>query len=167
MDGTRYTSWIGRFDAEMTQGKVAAALITSMHGLDLAPPIFKVMPRRLLEALTNMAMRNEDKKAASDAVTMRKLAPTVQYEGMLLAEMAGTIDSFRAVPADVLLLGGSKKGPAFLRPALDALARTLPRSQRVELPGLDHGGSSDVSPTNRGGKPEAVATEIGRFFAQP
>jgi hypothetical protein len=39
------------------------------------------------------------------------------------------------VPADVLLLGGSKKGPAFLRPALDALARTLPRNQRVEFPG--------------------------------
>lgn len=166
-DRTRYTSWIGRFDREMAQGQVAAALITSMYGLDLAPPIFKVLPRRLLVALTNMAMKKEDKKAASDAVTMRKLAPTVHYEGVLLAEMAGTIDNFRAVPAGVLLLGGSKKGPAFLRPALDALARTLPRNQRVEFPGLDHGGSSDVSPTNRGGQPEVVASEIRRFFAQP
>ncbi len=55
MGGTRYTDWVGRFDQEMAQGKVAAALITCMYGLDLAPPLFRVLPRRLLEALTSMA----------------------------------------------------------------------------------------------------------------
>ncbi|MGE5289122.1 MAG: alpha/beta fold hydrolase [Micromonosporaceae bacterium] len=167
MDAFRYTGWVDRFDQEMAQGNAAAALITSMYGLDLAPPVFKLMPRRLLEWLTSMAMKNEDKKAASDAVTMRKLAPTVRYEGILLAEVAGTIDTFRTVPADVLLLGGSKKGPAFLKPALEALAQTLPHNRRVEFPGLDHGGSSDASSTNPGGgKPEIVAREIRPFFAQ-
>jgi hypothetical protein len=141
-------------------------MVTSMYGLELAPPIFKVMPRRLLESLTSLAMRSEDKKAASDTVTMRKLAPTVRYEGVLLAEMAGTIATFAAVPADVLILGGSK-GLPFLKPALDALAQTLPHSQRVEFPGLDHGGSSDSSGTNPGGgKPEIVAEEIRRFFTR-
>jgi pimeloyl-ACP methyl ester carboxylesterase len=167
MDATRYASWISRFDQEIAQGNVAAALITSMNGLDLAPPIFKLIPRRLLERLTSMTMKSEDKKAASDTITMRKLAPTIRYEGVLLAEMAGTIDTFRTVPADVLLLGGSKKGPAFLRPALDALAQTLPHNRRVEFPGLDHGGSSDAGSTNPGGgKPEIVAQEIRPFFAQ-
>jgi hypothetical protein len=37
----------------------------------------------------------------------------------------------------------------------------------VEFPGLDHGGSRDVGPTNRGGKPEIVAPAIRSFFAQP
>jgi hypothetical protein len=129
-------------------------MVTGMYGLELAPPIFKVMPRRLLESLTSLAMRREGKKAASDAVTMRRLAPTVRHEGVLLAEMAGTIATFAAVPADVLILGGSK-GLPFLKPALDALAKTLPHSRRVEFPGLDHGGSSDVGGTNPGGgKPE-------------
>lgn len=166
-DPARYTGWVRRFDEEMAQGNVAAALITSMYGLDLAPPVFKLLPRRLLEALTNMAMKSEDKKAGRDTDTMRELAPTLHYEGVLLAEMAGTIETFRTVSADVLLLGGSKKGPAFLRPALDALAQTLPHNQRVELPGLDHGGSSDVSNTNRNGKPEVVAQQMRPFFAQP
>ena len=113
-----------------------------------------------------MSMKSEDKKAASDTVTMRQLAPTVRYEGLLLAEMAGTIGTFAEVPADVLLLGGSK-GLPFLKPALDALARTLPRSQRVEFPGLDHGGSSDASSTNPGGgKPEIVARQVRAFFAK-
>ena len=34
----RYTSWIRRFDQEMARGQTADALITSIRGLDLAPP---------------------------------------------------------------------------------------------------------------------------------
>ena len=166
MDASRHTEWLSRFDQEMAQGNVAAAMVTSMYGLELAPPVLKLMPRRLLESLTSMAMKSEDKKATSDTVTMRKLAPTVHYEGVLLAEMAGTLATFAEVPADVLILGGSR-GLPFLKPALDALVRTLPHNQRVEFPGLDHGGSSDASSTNPGGgKPEIVAQEIRSFFAQ-
>ena len=112
-------------------------------------------------------MKSEDSKAAPDAITMRKLAPTIHYEGVLIAEMAGTVDAFRTVTADVLILGGSK-GLPFLKPARDALARTLPHGRRVEFPGLDHGASSDPSPTNPGGKPEIVAQvarEVRSFFA--
>ncbi len=161
---TRHTSWLPRFDREMAEGKVAAAMITSMFGLDLAPPAFRMIPRPVLAGLTSMLLRSEDKKAGPDAVTMRALAPTLHYEGTLLAEMAGSLDTFASVGADVLLLGGSK-GLSFLRPALDDLARTLPSVRRVELAGLDHGGSADVSPANKGGKPGVVAAELRSFFA--
>jgi pimeloyl-ACP methyl ester carboxylesterase len=167
MDTARYTGWVRRFDREMAQGKVAAAEITCMYGLDLAPPAFKLIGRRLAEALTNRAMKSEDKQAAADAVTMRKLAPTLRWEGLLLAETAGTIGAFAEVPAEVLLLGGDMKRPAFIRPAFDAFAHTLPHNRRVRFPGLDHGGSADVGPTNRHGKPEVVAPAIRSFFAQP
>ena len=162
-----YTSWVHRFDQEIARGQVADALITSLRGLDLAPPALRVMPRRLLVAVTDSAMRKEDAHAASGAVTMRELAPTLRHEPLLLAEMAGTIAAFADVPADVLLLGGDMRRPAFIRPAFDALAHTLPRARCAVLPGLDHGGSSDPGPANRGGKPEAVAPEIRSFFAQP
>ena len=167
MDTAGYTGWVRRFDREMAQGKVAAAEITCMYGLDLAPPAFKLIGRRLAEALTNRAMKSEDKQAAADAVTMRKLAPTLRWEGLLLAETAGTIGAFAEVPAEVLLLGGDMKRPAFIRPAFDAFAHTLPHNRRVRFPGLDHGGSADVGPTNRHGKPEVVAPAIRSFFAQP
>jgi pimeloyl-ACP methyl ester carboxylesterase len=166
MDTTRYTGWVPRFDREMAQGKVAAALITSMYGLDLAPPVFKLMGRRLAESLTNKAMKSEDKKATSDTVTARQLAPTLRWEGVLLAETAGTIGTFAEVPAEVLLLGGDMKRPAFIKPAFDAFARTLPHNRRVRFPGLEHGASSDVGPTNRGSKVEIVAPAIRSFFAQ-
>jgi pimeloyl-ACP methyl ester carboxylesterase len=169
MDAAGHAAWLERFDREMASGKVAAAMITSMYGLELAPPFFKVMPRGLLVSLTEMAMKKEDRKAAPDDITMRKLAPTIHYEGVLIAEMAGPADAFRAVTADVLLLGGSK-GLPFLKPGLDALARTLPRSRRVEFPGLDHGASSDPGHTNPAGKPEIVAQvarEVRAFFGTP
>jgi pimeloyl-ACP methyl ester carboxylesterase len=165
-DSATFTSWTGRFDRELADGRVADALITSMYGLDLAPAALKVMPRRLLVAATSAALKKEDGQAAADAVTMRALAPTIRYEGLLLAEMAGTLGTFAHVDADVLLMGGDMKRPAFIRPAFDALARTLPSSHRVQFPGLDHGGSSDPGPTNRHGQPAAVAAEIRSFFTQ-
>jgi pimeloyl-ACP methyl ester carboxylesterase len=165
-DVSRYTGWLGRFDRELAAGKVAAGLITSLHGLDLAPPAFRLMPRPLAQALTNAAMKSEDGKVGPGDVTMRQLAPTVRYEGRLLAETAGTLAGFADVTAEVLLLGGDMKRPGFIRPAFDALGQTLPRSRQAVFAGLDHGGSSDRGPANRGGQPAVVAPEIRAFFAQ-
>jgi pimeloyl-ACP methyl ester carboxylesterase len=162
----RYTSWTGRFDRELARGQVADALLTSMYGFDLAPPALKVMPRRLLAAATNAAMKKEDAQATAGAVTMRQLAPTIRFEGLLLAELAGAIDTFAAVEAEVLLMGGDMKRPAFIRPAFDALARTLPHRRCVEFGGLDHGGSGDPGPANRGGQPAVVAPEVLSFFTR-
>src|ERR1700760_1513512 len=162
----RYTAWTGRFGQELDRGLTAAALITSMFGFDLAPPALRVLPRRLLVAATNAAMNKEDAQAAAGTVTMRQLAPTIGFEGLLLAELAGSIGWLAEVGADVLLMGGHMKRPAFIRPAFDALARTLPRHRCVQFRGLDHGGSSDPGPTNRAAHPAVVAPEVLSFFAQ-
>jgi pimeloyl-ACP methyl ester carboxylesterase len=156
-------AFLTRFDDELAQGKVAAALVTAMRGAHMGPPIFNVIPRWLLVRLTTMAMADEDKRAQAGAITMRLLAPTLHYDFQLVVELSDKLETFRAVGAEVLLLGGSKS-PAYLKAALDALATVLPRVQRVEFPGLDHGGSSDRSATNRGGNPALVAQELRRFF---
>jgi hypothetical protein len=132
-----------------------------MKGTQMGPPIFNVIPRRLLELLTNMAMKNEDKKAKDYDVTMRMLAPTLHYDFQLVIEMAEKLESFKDIRAEVLLLGGSKS-PAYFKVALDALEKILPLVTRIEFPGLGHGGSGN---TNRGGKPQRVAQELCRFFA--
>jgi pimeloyl-ACP methyl ester carboxylesterase len=167
LDGTKHTAWLTRFDQEMAQGKVAAALVTCMKGLELGGPVMNAMPNWLLESLTNMTMKSEDKKAQPGAVTMRKLAPTLHYDGLLLAEMSGQLERFRAVQVPVLLLSGSK-GLPFLKSTLDSLDKTLPHVvKRVEFPGLEHGGSNNPSNTNRGSKPELVSQELRQFFAKP
>ena len=88
---------------------------------------------------------------------MRKASPFV-------VDMSEKVERFQAASAETLLLGGSKS-PAYLKTALDAVEKVLPRAERVEFPGLDHGASSDLSNTNRGGNPVVVARELRRFFA--
>jgi hypothetical protein len=111
-------------------------------------------------------MKKEDAAAAPDAA-MRKVAPTLRYEGLLLAETAGTVSRFAGVTADVLLMGGDLRRPAFLRPAFDDLARTLPHNRQARFPGLDHGASGDPGPANRGAQPAVLTPDIRSFFSQP
>lgn len=162
-NGSVPTAILTRFDKEIAQGNVAAALITGMKGAQMGPPIFNVIPRWLLELLVSMAMKSEDKKGSGGYIPMRALAPTLRYDFQILVETSGKLESFRAIRAEVLLLGGSKS-PAYLNVALDALEKVLPHAKRVEFPGLDHAASWN---TDRGGNPEPVAQELRRFFAQP
>lgn len=154
------TAGLTRFDNEIAQGKVASALITGMKETQMGPPMLNLMPRWLLERLTMMMLTSEEKKAVRDDVTMRMLAPTLHYDFQLVIEMVGTLESFSAVRADVLLLGGSKS-PAYLKAALDALEKVLPHVRRVEFPGLGHEASGN---TDRRGQPVRVAQELRKFF---
>jgi hypothetical protein len=111
-------------------------------------------------------MRSEDRKAAPDASTMRRLAPTVHHEGVILAERADSVDLYAGVRAEVLLMGGGK-GLPFLAPGRDALAARLPHCRRVEFPGFAHDAPSDpVGPSPRGKADmvDRVADEIRAFF---
>jgi pimeloyl-ACP methyl ester carboxylesterase len=159
-NGSAPTAWLTRFDNEMAQGKVAAAMITGMKGAEMGPPMLNLIPRWLLERMTTMMMASEDKKARDDDVTMRMLAPTLHYDFQLVIEMDGALESFGALRAEVLLLGGSKS-PAYLTRAVDALEKVLPNVTRVEFPGLGHEASGN---TDRRGQPERVAQELRRFF---
>jgi pimeloyl-ACP methyl ester carboxylesterase len=162
-NGTAPTTMFTRLDREIAEGRIASALITGMKAAQLGPPLLDHMPRWLLERLTEMMMANEEKKAGPDEVTMRMLAPTLQYDFQLVIEMAGALASFRAIRAGVLLLGGSKS-PAYLKAALDSLQKLLPGARRVEFPGLGHEASGNA---DRRGRPERVAQELRRFFAEP
>ena len=155
-----------RFDREIADGNVAAALITGMKAARLGPPIFDLIPRWLLERMTRTMLAAADRKAAPDDVTVRMLAPTLHYDFQLVLESQGSLERFAAIGADLLLLGGSES-PAFLTASLDALARVHPRAERVELAGLGHAASGNAGDpmTGRGADPERVARELRRFFA--
>ena len=160
VNGPAPFAWLTRFDEEIARGKIAAAMITGMKGAQMGPPMLNLIPRWLLERLTTTMMASEEKKAGSDDVTMRMLAPTLHYDFQLVIEMGGALESFSALRTDVLLLGGSKS-PAYLKAALDALERVLPLARRVEFPGLGHEASGN---SDRRGQPERVAQELRRFF---
>ncbi len=165
VNGSASTTFLSRYDDEISKGKIAAALVSGMKGAQLGPAVFNFMPRWLLELLTEMGMKEEEKKAKPGELLMRDLAPTLHYDFCLVAETAEKWKNLRAITADVMLLGGNES-PAWLKLALDVLVETLPQAKRVEFPGLNHGGSSDLSSTNRSSKPEIVAQELRRFFTE-
>ncbi len=150
-----------RFDREMAAGDVAAALVTGMQGAKMGPPIFNVMPRWLLVALTKRMMSSQDKKASSNDFSFQSLAPTLHYDFALVVEMSEMLDTFRTMPAEVLLLGGSQS-PAYLKAAVASLEKILPHVKRVEFPGLGHNGSGNAE---WGGQPQRVAQVLREFFA--
>ncbi|HEY6203694.1 MAG TPA: alpha/beta hydrolase [Candidatus Limnocylindria bacterium] len=161
------TALVKRFDDEIARGRVAAALITGMKAAQLGPLVFDLIPRWLLERLTQSMLAGEDKNAKADDITVRMLAPTLRYDLQLVAESGGDLKGFKGIRAEVLLLGGSKS-PAFLQAALDALEKVLPHAKRVEFAGLGHtaSGNSRDRMTGRGAQPSRVAEELRRFFDQ-
>jgi pimeloyl-ACP methyl ester carboxylesterase len=152
-----------RFDRDMAEGNVAGALVTGMQGAQMGPSIFRALPRWLLISLTKIMMKNQAKKAKSGEITYPDLAPTLHYDFALIVEMSERLDSFKDVPAEVLLLGGSQS-PTYLKYALDSLEKILPHVKRIEFPGLDHNGSGN---REWGGQPERVAQELRTFFKLP
>jgi pimeloyl-ACP methyl ester carboxylesterase len=152
-DRSEPAATLARFDREMAEGRVAAALVTAMKGARMGPPVFHLLPRWLLERLTTMGMARDG--------SMHSLAPTLHYDCELIVDMSGPLDRFAALHTEVLLLGGSKS-PAYLKRTLATLAAVLPNATRVELAGLSHEATGNA---DRGGKPERVARELRRFFA--
>lgn len=157
---------IKRYEKEMAEGRLAAALITAMQATQMGPQIFNVMPRGLLELLTNKMMENEDKNAKRGDITMRMLAPTLQHDFRVVVEMHEALESFRGIHTDVLLLGGNKS-PNFLKTDLNLLEKVLTLVTRIEFPGLGHSAAWNYDKQrNPDGNPEQVAQKLKRFFGQ-
>jgi pimeloyl-ACP methyl ester carboxylesterase len=160
------TVLLRRYEKEMDEGNLAAALITAMKATQMGPAIFNVIPSWLLKQLTNLMMVQEDKQANNDDVTMRILAPTLRYDFHLVTEMNGKLERFKVINKEVLLLGGSKS-PAFLKADLDALEKILPYVTRFEFPGLGHSAAWNYDKQrNPQADPKRVAQELRRFFVE-
>ncbi len=165
VNGSTPLGWVPRFERERMQGKVEAALVTGMLGPQMGPPIMKYIPRPLLVAFTKKLVAQEDQNGAGEYEAMRALLPTLHHEIRILQTMSGTLEQFRTMQHETLLLNGSKS-PAFQRFSVAALEKVLPHVRRVELPGLGHSGAWNYDKQrNPSGRPELVAQELRRFFA--
>jgi pimeloyl-ACP methyl ester carboxylesterase len=148
-------NFLPRFERELDEGRVGAAVVTVLKGLRV-DPVFERLPRFALAPAVAVVTRLQRSVPPGD-VRMADLVPTQRYDLRLVQELADTLADYRSVKADVLLLGGSKS-PAFLTTTLDALEGTLPHVQRITFAGLGHGGPDD------GGDPERVGAALRAFF---
>ncbi len=96
---------------------------------------------------------------AGDTVALRDLVPALIPELRQVMATEGTIDFYRTVTAECLLMCGSD-APTLFTGTLDALEGVLPNARRVELAGLNHGAAQDQA-----GDPRMLADQLQQFFS--
>ncbi|GLV57291.1 hypothetical protein KDH_41270 [Dictyobacter sp. S3.2.2.5] len=117
----------------------------------------RLVPDSFLIPLTRLILRLVDRNVKGDDVPYRELLPTLRDELQIVTQTEGTIENYRGVTADVLLLLGSKSAE-FIKGSINALHNVLPHVQLIELHGLNHDAAQDY------GKPGPIAQEIKRFI---
>jgi hypothetical protein len=153
----RVMAWRPRYEAELTRGNLAAAMVAGMKGIEDKGDLFMALPRFVLVSLMRLAIQADRKTVKAEDASLESLIRSLHFDLRNVAEMAGALEAFREVHAEVLLLGGTKS-VAYLREALDALGGVLPHRRRITLPGVGHMAADDV------GQPERVARELRSFF---
>ena len=87
---------------------------------------------------------------------MRTLLATLPPELDLVLDTTGTLDDYRRLDADVLLMYGGRTEPIFAGTAREL--HRYARSTVLELPGLNHDSAQTY------GKPAAIAAALREFF---
>ncbi|MEV0380093.1 alpha/beta hydrolase [Nonomuraea sp. NPDC050643] len=88
---------------------------------------------------------------------MRALAPGQVEDNAALDDLGVRLDAYAGIDVPVVLLGGDRS-PAHLGERLDALARVLPRAERVIMRGQGHAAHTKA--------PDQVAAVIGTLAAK-
>ena len=157
---------IDRGEALVAGGDIAVAIssLAADAGNDprtqAVSPLYRVMGRVLAAPLVCRALLLLDALAArGDTVALRDLVPALIPELRQVTATEGTIDYYRSVTAECLLMCGTGAPPLFTA-TQDALQQVLPHATRVSLPGLNHGAAQD-----QGGNPAVIAGQLRQFFS--
>jgi pimeloyl-ACP methyl ester carboxylesterase len=157
-----------RYDQYVAEGKLSSAMVTSseiatkVSGDELKPPYqwVKYLPNIIMKLIFIIVLEIDAKNVKDGDLTLKELMPTFHNDVILVNETKGTIENFKDVSAEVLLLNGSRTF-LFLKHAIDALNEVLPHVKSVEIQGIDHAAAEDAT-----GKPEIIAKEIKSFYKE-
>jgi pimeloyl-ACP methyl ester carboxylesterase len=117
--------------------------------------VFRHLPAGPTGRLVDLLLRLQPGRG--DTVAWRDLLAALSPELDLVLASQGTLDEFRRLEAEVLLMYGSETDPMFVTTAQE-LHRVLPRSTVVALPGLNHDSAQTY------GKSAAIAAALRQFF---
>lgn len=151
------TEWVARYDREVAQGDLAAALATALRGTRTSP-FLRWVPRFALVPSFRRMLAHDSVHHQSGDVPIETIIPTMHFDMRIVRESSGAMPSMRSIGAEVLLMEGSRS-PSYLRHALDELEAVLPRASRTTFRGLNH------TAADNGEQPERIAAELRRFLA--
>jgi pimeloyl-ACP methyl ester carboxylesterase len=157
LPGSTHLAWVPRYDREVAEGRLAHAMASVIIGTGDWPWI-RFVPRVFWVPLLRLAINAEERRTPAGESSVAALIKTMHYDAQIVREMTGALERARDLRKKTLLMGGANSAP-FLKTALDALEKALPDATRVELPRTGH------LAADNNGKPELVAAELRRFFA--
>jgi pimeloyl-ACP methyl ester carboxylesterase len=161
VNGSIDTTFVSRYNTEISAGKTEAALVTAMLGTQMGPAIFRYFPRSFLEWMTKRGIQaQERKKKEEDEITLKDLAPTIGYDFKILDQCKDDVERWKDIEMEVLLMAGHKS-PGYIKSGADAVERVLRNVKRVGFKALNHGA---VLNKEYGGKPGPLAEEMKKFF---
>jgi pimeloyl-ACP methyl ester carboxylesterase len=148
INGSIPSAWLPAFEQALARHDSVAAMVVFLKGLRLSPA--SRLPSWILSPLVYLLLRGADGRE------MAELLPTIRQDMALMKQLDSGLERYKDIEAATLLLGGDQS-PAYLREALNALSKTIPRAKHIELPGLDHNAPDNDAP-------ERIAGELSRFF---
>ncbi len=134
-------------DREVRRGHMSSWVGTAVHAI----------PSRVGASLIDLFLRHVHPRPGN--VAWRELVASLPAELDPVLDTDGTLEQYRQLGAQVLLIYGSESDPMFGRCA-DALHAVLPHSTVLRLPGLNHDSAQNY------GKPETIAAALRLFFEQ-
>jgi pimeloyl-ACP methyl ester carboxylesterase len=134
-------------DREVGRGHMSSWVGTAVHAF----------PSRVGAGLIDLLLRYQ--RPRSGNVAWRELIASLPEELDPVLETEGTLEQYRQLDAQVLLMYGSETDPMFVDCA-EALHAVLPHSTVLRLPGLNHDSAQTY------GKPETIAAALLLFFGQ-
>ena len=117
----------------------------------------RAFPSRAAAGLIDVFLRVQRPRPGN--VAWRELVASLPTELDPVLETEGTLELYRQLDAQVLLMYGSETDPMFVHCA-EALHAVLPDSTVLRLPGLNHDSAQTY------GKPETIAAALRLFFTQ-
>jgi pimeloyl-ACP methyl ester carboxylesterase len=134
-------------DREVRRGHMSSWVGTAVHAC----------PSRLAASLIDLLLRYQRPRSGNAA--WRELVASLPIELDPVLDIAGTLEQYRQLHAQVLLIYGSETDPMFVDCA-EALHAVLPHSTVLRLPRLNHDSAQTY------GKPETIAAALRLFFSQ-
>lgn len=149
---------VARRDIAGAMSSLAADAGNDPRTQAVSPP-YRLLGRMFTSPIACRALLSLDALAArGDDVALRDLVPALIPELQQVKATEGTIDYYRNVTAECLLMCGADAPPLFTG-TQDALLKVLPNATQLVLPGLNHGAAQD-----QGGDPVVIADRLKQFF---
>jgi pimeloyl-ACP methyl ester carboxylesterase len=152
INGSIRVAWLPSYREHLAAGDTRGAFACMARGAGFAPGALLKMPFWYARAILRIVIRRREWQKMEPL-----LEPNLAEHEQVAAMDDGSVDRYRSVAADVLLLGGDKSPSRMTTDLFTQLQRVIATSTVEILPGLDHVAPSDKAAT-------VVAARVADFL---